>query len=34
MFTGVCPVNLALTGTIGASPFGQNIPFVSIMVTD
>ncbi len=33
MFTGVCPVNLALTGTIGASPFGQNIPFVSILVT-
>ncbi len=33
MFTGTCPVNLALTGTIGTSPFGQNIPFVSIYIS-
>ena len=33
MFTGTCPVNLALTGTIGGSPFGQNLPFVSILVS-
>jgi len=33
MFTGTCPVNLALTGTIGTSPFGQNIPFVSVFVS-
>ena len=33
MFTGTCPVNLALTGTIGSSPFGQNIPFVSVSVS-
>lgn len=31
-FTGTCPVNLALIGTIGGTPFGQNIPFVSIEV--
>jgi len=31
-FTGTCPVNLALIGTIGGIPFGQNIPFVSIEV--
>jgi hypothetical protein len=29
---GAYPVNLALIGTIGASPFGQNIPFVSAYV--
>jgi hypothetical protein len=33
MFTGTCPVNLALIGSIGSSPFGQNIPFVYIMVS-
>jgi len=32
-FTGTCPVNLALIGTIGGIPFGQNIPFVSISIT-
>jgi hypothetical protein len=31
-FTGTSPVNLAFIGTIGGSPFGQNIPFVSIQV--
>jgi len=31
-FTGTCPVNLALIGTIGGTPFGQNIPFVSINI--
>jgi len=31
-YTGTAPVNLALVGTIGGSPFGQNIPFVSIYV--
>jgi len=30
--TGISPVNLALVGQIGGSPFGQNIPFVSIEV--
>jgi len=33
MFLGTCPINLALVGTIGTSPFGQNIPFVSIYVS-
>lgn len=33
MFTGTAPVNLAITGMIGTSPFGQNIPFVSIYMT-
>lgn len=28
----IAPVNLALVGTIGGVPFGQNIPFVSIEV--
>jgi len=28
----IAPVNLALVGTIGNSPFGQNIPFVSIEI--
>jgi FlaG/FlaF family flagellin (archaellin) len=28
----IAPVNLALIGTIGSSPFGQNIPFVSIYI--
>ena len=32
VFTGTCPVNLALIGTIGSSPFGQNMPFVSIYI--
>jgi len=32
LFTGTAPVNLALIGTIGDSPFGQNIPFVSIQI--
>jgi hypothetical protein len=32
-FTQTAPVNLALIGTIGASPYGQNIPFVSIYIT-
>ena len=31
-FTGTSPINLALIGTLGGSPFGQNIPFVSIYV--
>jgi hypothetical protein len=35
-FTGTAPVNLALIGTIGTAgnsqPFGQNIPFVSIVI--
>jgi hypothetical protein len=31
-YTGIAPVNLALVGQIGGSPFGQNIPFVSIEV--
>jgi len=29
---GTAPVNLALIGTKGGSPFGQNIPFVSIYI--
>jgi hypothetical protein len=33
MATGTCPVNLALVGTIGGTRFGQNIPFVSILVS-
>jgi hypothetical protein len=33
MNTGTGAVNLALTGTLGGSPFGQNIPFVSIYVS-
>lgn len=32
-FTGTTPVNLALVGSIGGVPFGQNIPFVSICIT-
>jgi len=31
-FSGTAPVNLALIGTLGSSPFGQNIPFVSIYI--
>jgi hypothetical protein len=32
-YTGIAPVNLAIVGTIGSTtPFGQNIPFVSIDV--
>jgi len=31
-YTGIAAVNLALVGTIGSDPFGQNIPFVSINV--
>ncbi len=31
-YKGIGAVNLALTGTIGGSPFGQNIPFVTINV--
>jgi hypothetical protein len=31
-FTGTAPVNLALIGQLGSSSFGQNIPFVSILV--
>lgn len=31
-FTGTAPVNLALIGTQGGKPFGQNIPFVSIKI--
>lgn len=33
MFPGTCPINLALVGTIGGVPFGQNIPFVSALVS-
>jgi len=33
-FTGTAPVNLALIGTIGGSPFGQNMPFVSIYINN
>ena len=32
LFTGTAPVNLAVIGKIGTSPFGQNIPFVSIQI--
>jgi len=32
VFTGTSPVNLALIGTLGNSSFGQNIPFVSILI--
>jgi hypothetical protein len=31
-FTGASPVNLALIGQLGSNSFGQNIPFVSILV--
>jgi len=31
-FAGTSPVNLALIGQLGSSSFGQNIPFVSILV--
>jgi hypothetical protein len=31
-FTGTSPVNLAFIGTVSGTPFGQNIPFVSIQV--
>ncbi len=31
-FTGTSPVNLALIGQLGSSSFGQNIPFVSILI--
>jgi hypothetical protein len=33
-FTKTAPVNLALIGTIGGSPYGQNIPFVSIYINN
>jgi len=32
VFTGTSPVNLALIGQLGSSTFGQNIPFVSILI--
>jgi len=31
-FTGTAPVNLALIGQLGSNSFGQNIPFVSILI--
>jgi len=31
-YPGTTPVNLALIGTLGGSPFGQNIPFVSVYI--
>ena len=33
-FTGIAPANLALFGKIGGQSYGQNIPFVSIYVTE
>jgi len=32
VFTGTSPVNLALIGQLGSTSFGQNIPFVSILI--
>ncbi len=32
-FTGTSPINLALIGSKGGDPFGQNIPFVSVLVS-
>lgn len=32
IFTGTSPVNLALIGQLGGASFGQNIPFVSILI--
>lgn len=32
-YTGTSPINLALIGTKGGQPFGQNIPFVSVLVS-
>ena len=32
-YTGTSPINLALIGTKGDQSFGQNIPFVSILVS-
>ncbi len=32
-YTGTSPINLALIGTKGGQTFGQNIPFVSILVS-
>ena len=32
-YIGTSPVNLALIGTKGSQPFGQNVPFVSISVS-
>jgi len=32
-YTGTAPVNLALLGQIGDSPYGQNIPFVSVYIS-
>ncbi|MCL4430200.1 MAG: hypothetical protein M1167_05560, partial [Chloroflexi bacterium] len=32
-YTGTSPINLALIGTRGSQPLGQNIPFVSISVS-
>jgi len=32
LFTGTAPINLAVIGRVGTSPFGQNIPFVSIII--
>jgi hypothetical protein len=31
-YYGTAAVNLALIGTIGSDPFGQNIPFVSVYI--
>ena len=33
-FEGIAPANLALFGKIGGQSYGQNIPFVSIYVTN
>jgi len=33
-FTGLAPVNLALFGTIDSQSYGQNIPFVSIHISN
>lgn len=32
-YSGTSPINLALIGSKGGQPFGQNIPFVSILVS-
>ncbi|MGB9778567.1 MAG: hypothetical protein ACPLW8_04095, partial [Candidatus Bathyarchaeales archaeon] len=32
-YTGTAPVNLALIGQIGDSPYGQNIPFASVYIS-
>jgi hypothetical protein len=32
-YIGTSPINLALIGSKGGQPFGQNIPFVSVLVS-